>query len=302
MAKMLREVLLHARHSLRHSMRSGNGVTFVVFSTFFGLGLANLLLEPIELGLIDDLEEFQQDLAKGIGIALAMASLQGPASTLGQLFDQGQLVEFSQWAKFLVLEQPMVLSATFLLYGLAMPLLIPLGSFSIIAADAQSGAFRYLLTRSRRWAIILGRFLGALVLADLVLLGLVVTLVIYIRVQIPVYSWEAIIAWGSHGLLALLALSIPYVALSLLISASVKSPRTALLATVVSIAGVPLIAFSAQNAWEPLGYLLYLLPWAYSHQLLHPDLSSAVFAGLACLGHGAVFLLMAMWVFERRDL
>jgi len=43
-APQIRQVLLHAGHNLRHSMRSGNGVTFVVFSTFVGLGLANLLL------------------------------------------------------------------------------------------------------------------------------------------------------------------------------------------------------------------------------------------------------------------
>jgi len=235
-------------------------------------------------------------------MALAMASLRGPASTLGQLFDQGQLIDISQWAQFLVVQQPMILSATFLLFGLVMPLLIPLGSFATIAVDAESGAFRHLLTRTRRWTLVFGRFLGALLLTALVLCALVATVVIYIRVQIPIYTWEALISWGGRGLLALLALSIPYVALSVLVSASVKSPRTALLASVIVVAGVPLIAFSAQNAWEPLGKLLYLLPWAYSHQLLHPDLANGVLAALACFGHGVVFLLAAIWVFERRDL
>ena len=76
----------------------------------------------------------------------------------------------------------------------------------------------------------------------------------------------------------------------------------ALLAAVGVTVGTPLLALSLQEAWDPLGNLLYLLPWGYSHELLSPD-GGTVFTAVAySLGHSLLFMTLAAWRFRRADL
>ena len=76
----------------------------------------------------------------------------------------------------------------------------------------------------------------------------------------------------------------------------------ALLAAVGTTVGVPLLALSLQEAWEPLGKILYLLPWGYSHELLSPDPQKVSTAVFYSMGHSLVFLTLALWKFRKADL
>ncbi len=80
MTTMLRQILIHARNSMSHSLRSGSGVAFIVLTILAGLALANLAFAPIELGFIE-LEQFRDNAAQGIGLVLSLATLQRTAPT-----------------------------------------------------------------------------------------------------------------------------------------------------------------------------------------------------------------------------
>ena len=144
MTTMLRQILIHARNSMSHSLRSGSGVVFIVLTILAGLALANLAFAPIELGFIE-LEQFRDNAAQGIGVVLSLATLQqgDPDSIVGRM-ESGELVEMTMWARYLVLEKPMLLSITVLLLGLVLPLLLPLGTYTAISGDVQHRSIRYL--------------------------------------------------------------------------------------------------------------------------------------------------------------
>ncbi len=302
MTKTLKQIFCHARNSMSHSLRSGSGVAFIVLTVLAGLALANLAFAPIELGFVE-LEDFRINAAKGIGMALSLATLQqgDPETFLGRL-EAGELQEMMMWARYLVLDQPMLLSITVLLLGLVLPLLLPLGSFATISGDVQHRSIRYLLPRTTRTALLLGRLLGCLVLSGILITGLVAAIILYLGIVLSLDSWQDLIPWGIRCLGALLVLSFPYVSLGILCSTVFRAPMVSLLASVGAAVAVPLIAFSARAAWEPLGQLLYLLPWGYSHQLLSPDGETVTTATLYCLGHGLAFTLLAHYRLRRADL
>ena len=302
MTTMLRQILIPARNSMSHSLRSGSGVVFIVLTILAGLALANLAFAPIELGFIE-LEQFRDNAAQGIGVVLSLATLQqgDPDSIVGRM-ESGELVEMTMWARYLVLEKPMLLSITVLLLGLVLPLLLPLGSYTAISGDVQHRSIRYLLPRTTRTSLLLGRLLGCLLLAWMLIGVLMAGIVLYLGIVLSLDSWDELIPWGLRCTGALLCLSFPYVCLGVLCSTICRVPLVALFASAGVAVAVPVIAFSARAAWEPLGNLLYLLPWGYSHQLLSPDAQTVSMAMLYCLGHGVIFISIAHHQFRKADL
>ncbi|MDE0961338.1 MAG: ABC transporter permease subunit [Planctomycetota bacterium] len=296
------QILLHARNSLSASLRSGSGVAFIVLTMIVGLGLASLVFMPIESELITP-EEFKTNAAQAVGYFLSMATLQpGAISSFEDRLGSGDLVDLAMWGRYLVLDHPVLLSLTVMLLGLVLPILLQLGSFASISGDVQHRSIRYLLPRTTRPALLLGRLLGALILSWSVITCLMSAIVLYLGIVLPLDGWDALIPWGFQTLGALVVLSVPYVALGVLCSTLFRVPMVALMGAVGFTVAVPLIAFSSRQAWEPLGKILYLLPWGYAHQLLSPDGSKVLQAALFCLGHGLIFTIIAVLRLRRADL
>ena len=296
------QILLHARNSLSHSLRSGSGVAFIVLTVMVGLGLASLVFMPIETEMTTA-EEFKKNAAQAVGYFLSVATLQpGEYNTFADRMGSGDLVELAMWGRYLVLDHPVLLSLTVILLGLVLPILLQLGSFASIAGDVQHHSIRYLLPRTTRASLLLGRLLGALILSWTVIACLQGAIVMYLGIVLPLDGWSALIAWGFQTLGALMVLTVPYVALGVLCSTIFRAPMVALMGSVGFTLAVPLIAFSSRQAWEPLGKLLYLLPWGYSHQLLSPDGHVVWKAALYCLGHGLIFTVIALLRLRRADL
>ena len=296
----------HAMMMMTHSMRSGAGVAFIFLTIIIGLSLANLTVTPVELEMIT-VEELQDSSAKFIGVALATATLRASggddnSDSLTSRMETGDLVDLGMWARYLVVENPMLLSITVLLLGVVLPLLLPLGSFTVISGDVQHRTVRYLLPRTTRSSILLGRWLGSLILSWALILFLISSVVIYLSIMIPSESLEDLIPWGGRCFLALFFLTLPHVSSGILCSATFSAPMVALLAAIGATVGIPLLSLSLQEAWEPLGNLLYLLPWGYSHQLLSPSMENFFEASAYCLGHAALFLTLALLKFRRADL
>ena len=216
--------------------------------------------------------------------------------------ESGDLIDLGMWARYLVLENPMLLSITVLLLGLVLPVLLPLGSFTAISSDVQHRTVRYLLPRTTRLSLLLGRWLGTLLLTWILITLLLVSVVVYLSIILPPDSTGSMVPWAARCLLALCCLAMPYVSLGILCSATFRLPMVALLAAVGITVGLPLLALSLQEAWEPLGQILYLLPWGYSHELLSPDVEKVRNAVFYSIGHSLLFMTLAAWRFRRADL
>ena len=296
-------IVLHARQLIVHSLRTGSGVAFIFLTILIGLSLANLSVAPVELGLTTA-EEFRESASKAIGFALAAATLRlgEEGEDVPSRMESGDLVDLGMWARYLVLENPMLLSITVLLLGLVLPILLPLGSFTSISSDVQHRTVRYLLPRTTRTSLLLGRWFGTLLLSWVLISLLLASVVVYLSIMLPAETTDSLISWAARCLLALCCLAMPYVSLGILCSASFRVPMVALLAAVGTTVGVPLLALSLQEAWEPLGKILYLLPWGYSHELLSPDPQKVSTAVFYSMGHSLVFLTLALWKFRKADL
>jgi ABC-type transport system involved in multi-copper enzyme maturation permease subunit len=206
------------------------------------------------------------------------------------------------WTVFLLEERPALLSVIFLILLFGMPLLIAFLAFNQVSGDVQSKGLRYLLLRTERANIFIGRFLGTVIFSTIVIAFIIVTITFYLGVKIKIYPVGLLAIWGLHGFVGLAILMIPYIALCSVVSAWVDSPFLSLVLAKLIIGGVLLFAFLGSLAWKPAKYLMYALPWGFQNHLLHPELTHSLGAGLACLGYTLVFFWLGYHHFETRDL
>jgi ABC-type transport system involved in multi-copper enzyme maturation permease subunit len=301
----------------RNAVRGGGGLIYLLAALFFGLMVAHLLITPIE-GVIAQQEK------KGLTV--------NRQDTIGQIVDMARpVIEWAilgtktkdeiletgtqpqppynqkiepedPWSKFLLEDRPAILSVVFLILIFGMPFLISLLAFNQFSGDVQSRGLRYLLIRTERSNIYVGRFLGTALFSTIVIAAIVAPITFYVGVKLKIYSAGALSLWGLQGFLALSVQMLPYIALCTLVSAVIDSPFLSLIVDKLIIGGVLLFAFLGGLAWKPAQYLIYALPWGLQNHLLHPDASHWLVAGLECLGYTAVFFLLGYIRFQRRDL
>ncbi|MGA1203354.1 MAG: ABC transporter permease subunit [Planctomycetota bacterium] len=298
-----RRLLLVTRYSLPAFLRNGSGISYVVLTFTLGLLLAELPLSIVESGLAD-LEELLEQIRVMVAMMLAVVSLEQTFSQLGTLSSAPtpEQAPFLEWAQYLLNERPALLSAVLAIELIAVPLFIATGTFNQLSGDLQHGAIRYQLLRTSRAELYFGRFIGMALFTWVLIVALLLAILIYVGVRLDLYPWADIIAWGGRALIGFGVLSLPYVAACCAISANVASPFASLVLCSLAVGGVPVLAIGGMQAWEPLGNLIYLMPWGYTHHLFHPEASHGVLAGLGCLLHGALYLAAGYLLFRRKDL
>jgi len=205
-------------------------------------------------------------------------------------------------ARFLIHDRPALVSAILIVLLVSMPFLACLGSFNQLAGDIQYKGLRYLLLRTERMNIFLGRFLGTALFTMIVLAVLFAVLFFYLAFKADYYPAGLVAVWLLQGYGALVFLALPYIALCSWISAALDSPFVSLviceLVTVFPIVFVTI----AVRLNENFQYLGYVTPWPLKFKLLHHN--PLVLGGTiaAMLMYSIVFLGLGMRHFQRRDL
>jgi hypothetical protein len=313
----------------RYAVRSGSGLVYLLIALVFGLFVAHILITPVEqliarqereLGQMDPevirntiIDIGQPIIQWVLGQKSLKEILQQSVARQRRLTndsdDTGVTVQAQKkdagldpWTRFLLEKRPALLSAIFLVLLFGMPFVISFLAYNQVSGDIQSHGLRYLLLRTERSNIYFGRFLGTVIFSTAVMAIIVVTIVFYLGMKTRIYPVPALAGWAVHGFLALAILMLPYIAVCSLISASVDSPFLSLILAKVIIAGVLVLAILGSVAWKPAKYLLYVLPWGWQSNLLHPAPVRCLGAALACLLYTAGFLMLGYYCFERRDL
>ncbi len=322
-----RHIRLISLYWIRYAVRSGAGLVFLMIALLFGLSAAQSVVAPIELMIAHQTEkghtakpdEIVATIVRrgrpiiqwvlGSKVQHGSVSLAGmqqfqPSTQTSRTKQAGleKRPPADQWTSFLLDERPALLSVIFFILMFGMPLLIPFIAFNQISGDAQTLGLRYVLLRTERVNIFLGRFLGTAIFSVLVMALIIVTIALYLAIKVNIYPTILLAAWSLRGFVTLAILILPYIALCSWISASVDSSFFSLTLSNMVIGGVLLGAYVGRLAWEPAIYLKYALPWGLQNHLLHPELTHSVGTALACLGYTAVFLLLGCRHFEKRDL
>lgn len=292
----LKACVIVAWYGVRFALRTGGGIITLLVILLGGLTVGSNFADPVERMLRN---------APGVR--------EGRVETkdlLDQLARSPQIRGVVQWitgsdeaqAEYLVSEKPAVLSAIFMILLLMMPFVACIGSFNQTAGDIGSRGLRYLLLRTPRPNVFLGRFLGTTTFAMLSVLVVTVLIVSYVWLKMRVYPGAELVAWGAQGFLAMLFVALPYVALCALVSSRVTQAFLSLTVCLIAT-GLPLVFFGMIDGVLPgdQEWLMKLVPWGWKYDLLShdPDVRGLAFAVMS--GFMLFFLWLGALSFHRRD-
>ncbi len=282
-----------ARSTARNAMRSGSGITFIVFALFGGLGIAATLMEPLRLvSKVGDINN---------------------ASVLSQAMDVVRPVmswwidatgDFDPRVNFLVEARPALLSAILVVFLGFVPFLSVLAGFNQTAGDIGARSLRYLLFRTERINIFLSRLIGAFMFTAIAELLLAISFAFIVLITVKVYGVGDLLLWALHGWLAMLVTTLPYLCLSAWVSAANDSAGVSLVLNLLLVGFVGIFINLTQNAIRGDGdaWLDRLTPAGWRYDLLHPDVGSVLLAVLVMLAFSGLFLWLGARTFRTRDL
>lgn len=332
-----RHVLLIAGFTVRHALRTGAGIIYLMLALGFGLYSAHIMLQIADSEVVDQIR--QQQAQSEAMEARRQAVREGrdpdetelvfdpdaeaPEKVDGMLQMAQPVVKWAvkehtgsdaeaareadkraeEWTEYLLGERPAFLSALFMILLIGMPFVIPFGAFNQTSGDIGTKGLRYLLLRTERVNVFLGRYLGTAAFLIVVQALTILFVVTFVAFNVKVYETGDLAAWGLHGVVALGLMTLAYVALAAMLSACTDTPLASLALLKTCIGGVLLSAVILRNvALDAFEYLKWLLPWGIQNQLIAPEMTRVVGAGLACVGYALVFLFLGSKRFETRDL
>lgn len=292
-----RHVKIVGSYWMRFSLRTGGGLMALLLALVTGLSVAQAFITPVE-----NLMKEAPKLGHSEGEA---------ADSIAAIAESEQIVDALEWLtgqdedeiEYLVQEQPALLSVIWIFLLAFIPFLTVLSSFNQTSGDIGSKGLRYLLLRTERSNIYLGRSVGTLLFSTASLLLLLVLVLLYVGMKLKLYPFGDLASSGLHGFLALFFLSLPYIAMCGWLSAMFDSAFGSL-AICLLVAAFPIIFFKMVN-WaseSDLAWLDQLLPWGWKYDLLSGDIGTRLLAYGVMLGFTAVFLVLGMRQFQKRDL
>lgn len=218
-----------------------------------------------------------------------------------------------------LLAMPLVLLIVFKLSVRFVPFFIALMGFDQISGEIGPRSIRYLVVRSRRSSILLGKFLAQATVLALLMAASVGMMVAVARVGNDTFGLGVAALTFVKLWAAAMVLSVAYLALTSLCSALFRQAPLSLIFNVIALFAVWFVALvgeayrlpgdevAAQSmdsfkSESPLAYARYLSVFHYASGLLHPHWQKFGAAGLAHLGFALCFLGLGYAALRRRDL
>lgn len=290
-------VRLIARYWVRFSLRTGGGLMALLLVLVVGLSIAGMFVTPVE-----SLMKASPELGHSEEEAMA---------TVQRLAESNEIQDAAAWitgsdkaeAKYLLEEQPALISVILLIFVMLIPFIACVAGFNQTAGDIGTRGLRYLLLRTERPNIFFGRFLGTLGFATLSIGVVIVIMGLYVGLKFGVYGMGELTTWLGQGWIAAVMVAMPYLALCAWLSGVIDSPFGAL-AICLLLTGFPVIllkmtdfAIKGDQDW-----LQKLTPWGWKYELLSGDIGTRLMAYGAMLGFTALFLWLGVRHFAKRDL
>jgi hypothetical protein len=289
---------LIAKHSVRHSVRGGAGLIAILSTLVIGLVMASIVVSPLEA--ID--RELQQHGELGSrGAALESQAAQEVIGIAKKAMGWAMGASDAQ-VNYLVSDKPALISAILILLMLVAPSCACLGAFNQTSGDIATRGLRFLLIRTERQNIFLGRFIGTALFMCAVFGALFAVLALYLLAKIDVHPKGDMLLWLLGGYLRVLLFALPYMALCAWISGAVSSPFGALVLALLFAYIWPMFVAIGSRSQEAFSYAQYATPWGYKWWLFSER------PWLVACGAGVMlaFTALLLWVglrhFKARDL
>ena len=292
-------VSLIARFSVRFALRTGGGIMFLLIAMIAGLLVATIFITPVERMLARP--EFAGAGAQGLDAGTAT----------DRILQAEEVRDAVKWmtggddaqARYLLNDNPALVSAIVVILLMLFPFLACLGSFNQTTGDIGSRGLRYLLLRTERPNIFLGRFIGTAVFVVVCTVLLMTIVLLYVGFKLKVYAAGALVGWGLQTTLALAVLALPYAAMCAWMSGMLDTPFGSL-ALCLLLAGFPILFFWMLDVAVvgDLSWLTKILPWGWKYDLLSANVGERLLAFGVLLGMTGFFLWIGARAFQKRDL
>ncbi len=284
-------VTLIAKTQVRYSIRGGTGLIFALFTILAGLIIGSVLVDPasdLQRSGASDVEvaEFADEIINEVG---------RPVVKWATSASEGQL-------DFWLVENPALISAFLILFAVFVPFLSGLGSFNQLSGDIGSRGIRYLLLRTERVNLFIGRFIGTYLYCLVIYAILFSIMGLFFVFKLDFYDKGDMVLWLLRGFLVISIYTLPFVAICSWVSCAIDSPFGSLSLCYLLIGGVPLMVWIAEKMNEHAGNLRYITPNAYKQWLFDPNIGKALGGGAIMLAFTAFFLFIGTRHFEGRDL
>ncbi len=296
-----RDLTIIASTWLRFAFRSGGGVLSLFMVMVIGLMIVNVSVSQMErVGrFMAGKDASQADVVKKI-------SESNVVRNVVEIVLDGTDDEVKAQSNYLMKEKPAMLSIALLILLYLVPFGVSSAAFNQTAGDIGSRGLRFLLSRTERPNIFLGRFLSAFlfIAGAFALLLLIVTS--YLHFKLGIYSAGVLYGWAFRGIIAFTFYSMPYVALAAWVSCLMDKPFAAMAMTYLASVGSTLVLFiigailstaGAEQAW-----LSRLMPWGWRYDMFHNELDTQLLAYAAMVGFTVLFLFLGLASFRKRDL
>jgi ABC-2 type transport system permease protein len=302
---------LIAGHSVRHGIRGGAGLVSLFLTLLIGLILASIVISPLDS--IDqqiDQQDKRMSAFGGEGLTEAQ-KIEARAVINEQVIKiAGKAINFvidpeEEQLDYLTKEKPAIVSAILVMLCLVTPLFSCLAGFNQTSGDISSKGLRFLLIRTERPNIFLGRFVGTFLFTAVVNLVLFLILGIYMALRVKVHAPDEMVLWLLQGYLRLQLLVLPYIAICAWVSSAIDSPFGSLMISLMMAYLFPfIIGFAGKTTGnDSISYAQYLTPWGYKYWLLEPVGSAKFFGGVGVMLAFTVGLIwLGMNFFKKRDL
>ncbi len=277
-----RDIAVIARFEVMRHLRSRHAIVAgLILIGFCGFGAYKLA------DFADQIDRVGRELGPVLGMITGMIeSLTGlPAVAIGNLLD----------------DHPPVLVALFALIMMIMPILSLTLAYDQTATDIETRHVRYLLFRTNRWSIYLGKALGALAIIAAAV-GLVLAVFgVFLGLRSNSLQGLAGVVYLLRIWVTAVAYSVPFVALLALMSALVGRPRRTLVLTVLYWFAIVTASGLLGLVDESFEDLRYLFP-TDGFNLLLDNPKGMIGTVLYLLAFTLVAGGLGAWRFRTRDL
>lgn len=285
---------LIATGHVRNSLRSGAGVIFLVMSMIVGIALAAFAIMPVEV-----LQKEADKLGEGERAAQAFNKIvedYGPR-VLDWFTDVG-----GTQSEYLLRDKPAVVTLFIVLMIAFLPFLANLSGFNQTSGDIGSKGLRYLLLRTERPNIFLGRLIGTYLFTLVVIAIIFAVVALYLLIKIKFYPAADVLIWLLHGLAASAIFVLPWVAFCAWISALIEIPFLSLVICELGILFWVILVAIARARIDEAGYAALATPWGWKWWLVHPSIGRILIGVVVMLAFTALFTWMGLRTFQRRDM
>ena len=249
---MLRKPHLHliAGHSVRHGIRGGAGLVSLLLTLVLGLVLASVVVAPLE-------QAERMAATRGGDTAEVTAKVNAEVITIARKAIDWAVSPSDAQLDYLTRDHPAMVSAILVLLFLVMPLLACLGAFNQTSGDIGTKGLRFLLFRTERPNIFVGRFIGTFLFGAVTFASLFAILALYMSLKVHVHAPGEMMLWLLQGYARLLVFSLPYVALCAWVSCSIDSSFGSLMVALLVAYLLPLLISIGSGINDGVHYLQY---------------------------------------------